>query len=227
MSNEEGRQRIVATLMSRIGTWQDVRDAARNTVDKRELGPDVDVSSSFKRRILLAEHSPIRCLQFRIRLENLPYWVSVHLVRHKIGVEHFVTTQRDDRDVSGKVRMDAGIDVLMDLIRSYTRRLVGDGPVSRKYKMQGELVTHEMLINAQSLIQLGRKRLCYLASPETTASVALVRAMLHDEGEPELASVMVPECIYRGFCPETEICKPKFVQVPKFQRDLERYRERR
>lgn len=196
LTTEEGKKPIIATLLSRVGTWQDVRDAARNTVNKPPLG-DAEVGRNFRRKILLAEHSPIRCLQFRIRLENLPYWVSVHLVRHKIGVDHFVTTQRDDRT---------------------------DKPVSRAAMPQGAPVTHEMLVNAQALIAMSRKRLCFLASPETTLAWKKVRSLVLAIGEPELADLMVPECVYRGFCPEMSRCKANYVCTPKFTRDLAAYR---
>ena len=215
-------QGISVSLVSKIGTWQDVRDAARNTVWKGPLGEGKEVSSEFKRKMLMSEHSPIRCLQFRIRLV-IPYWVSVHLVRHKLGVEHFVSTQRDDRQVTGSVRVDATADAFRDLIKNYLGFLFKGGPVPRAYKMQGEMVNHEMLVNAQSLIFMARKRLCYLASPETTLAVRKIRDLLARKGEPELAEVMVPECIYRGFCTE-EPCKSRYAWTPKFLRDLMKYR---
>lgn len=193
--NEGEGKRIVATLLNRVGSWADVRDSARNTVNKSPLG-DGPVSQSFKRKILMAEHSPIRCLQFRIRLV-IPSWVSVHLVRHKIGVDPFVTTQRDDRT---------------------------DKLVSREEMPQGTPVTHDMLINAQALINISRKRLCYLASPKTTQAWLAVKRLLQEVGETEVADLMVPECVYRGFCPEMSRCKSNYVCTPKFNRDLEKYR---
>jgi len=42
-------------------------------------------------------HSPIRTQEFLIQMTDIPTFVSVHLVRHKIGVEHFIRTNRDDR----------------------------------------------------------------------------------------------------------------------------------
>lgn len=199
--NEEGGKRIVATLLSRVGSWADVRDSARNTVNKSPLG-DGPVSQSFKRKILMAEHSPIRCLQFRIRLENLPYWVSVHLMRHGhaapvLGEEHFVTTQRDDRT---------------------------DRPVSRAEIPQGALVIHDMIVNAQGLMNVSRKRLCYLASNETTQAWLAVKRLMAEIGEIEIADLMMAECVYRGFCPEMSRCKSNYVCTPKFNRDLEKYR---
>lgn len=45
----------------------------------------------------LMEHSPLRQDEYCIEMKNIPSFVSVHMVRHKIGVEHFVLTSRDDR----------------------------------------------------------------------------------------------------------------------------------
>ena len=64
-----------------IGSWATVRDMARNTVNQDALGGDAEVSRRFKRAMLIAEHSPIRALQFNFLL-RIKYWISVHLVRH-------------------------------------------------------------------------------------------------------------------------------------------------
>lgn len=47
-------------------------------------------------RMLWARHSPIRCIMFRIEMV-VPSFVSTHFVRHKIGVEHFVQSMRNDK----------------------------------------------------------------------------------------------------------------------------------
>lgn len=189
-----------AVLDSRIGGWADVRDSARNTVWKGSLGDKI-TSSEFKRGILMSEHSPLRCLQFRITLEQIPYWVSVHLCRHKyaapvFGEDPFVTTQRGDRLVQ----------------------------VTERDKLpQGALVNHQFLANAQGLIQVSRARLCFLASKETLAAWSATKALLRREGEPELADAMVMQCIYRGRCPEPNRCSQDFVATPAFKASLERY----
>lgn len=41
------------------------------------------------------EHSPVRTQMFRVTM-NVPAFVSTHFVRHKIGVEHFVGSNRED-----------------------------------------------------------------------------------------------------------------------------------
>lgn len=70
-------------------------DAALNTVNKPPK--DKEPSNNWWRKMLVTEHSPIRLVQYRITLKGIPSFVSVHLTRHKIGVEHFVSTRRDDR----------------------------------------------------------------------------------------------------------------------------------
>ncbi|WP_018123386.1 FAD-dependent thymidylate synthase [Desulfovibrio oxyclinae] len=44
-----------------------------------------------------SEHSPIRTQVFWIEFQGIPTFASVHLVRHKLGVEHFVLSNREDR----------------------------------------------------------------------------------------------------------------------------------
>ena len=75
------------------GDWCEVVDDCRSTVGKEELGKEP--SESFKRRILVAEHTPIRDIIIKWRWRDMPHWVTVHWVRHKW--EKFVQTQREDR----------------------------------------------------------------------------------------------------------------------------------
>jgi hypothetical protein len=169
--------------------WRAIADAARTTVGK-DAG-DGEPSSAWKRAMLLAEHSPIRLLQVNWKWTDLPSWVSVHFVRHKIGIEHFVRTQRTDR---------TGID--------------------RSELQQGALVTHQCSANAQAIIAISRKRLCNQASSETTAAwLSMLNGLCRFE--PELANVCVPECVYRGFCPELKCCG--FNGTPEYKFDRKMY----
>jgi len=173
-----------------IGTWRNVADAARTTIRMPE--GTKEPSPKWKKTILLAEHSPIRKLVFSWKWINLPYWVSVHFVRHKFGIEHFVSTQRTDR---------TGTD------RTGARQ---DAPVE-----------HECFANAQAVMFISRRRLCSQASPETRAAWRLVVDEI-GKVEPELASACVPECVYRGFCPEFKSCG--FVDTEEYRRQVEAYR---
>ena len=153
--------------------WQEVKDATMTTVGK-STGKYPD--SVWKKKLILAEHSPIRKLTFTWRWKDLPYWVSVHFVRHKVGIEFWQSTQRTDR---------TGTD--------------------RNSMRQDTPVNLECTANAQALINISRKRLCNCAASETRKAWQEVKDKVA-EVEPELASCMVRECVYRGFCPEMFPC---------------------
>lgn len=87
--------------------------------------------------------------------------------------ECFIKTQRTDR---------TGVD---------RNKLPQDAPVI----MTGEA-------NTQHLIDTARKRLCRLASRETRKHMEDLKVSIYGH-EPEISHVMVPNCIYRGGCPET------------------------
>jgi Thymidylate synthase complementing protein. len=92
-----------------------------------------------KCNLLNAEHSPIRLLRFVFLLEDIPYYVSNHLVRHHVGCTPFVRSQRNDRQ------------------DSYDRNAARqDAPVSMMWEL-----------NAQSLIDVSHKRLCGMADQAT------------------------------------------------------------
>lgn len=79
-----------------------------------------------------------------------------------------------------------------------------------------------MTANAQSLINISRKRLCSCASKETREAWIQVKSAIA-EIDPIMASKMVPECIYRGFCPE--FMNPcGYSKTEKFKNDLKIYR---
>jgi thioredoxin-related protein len=59
--------------------------------------------------------------------------------------------------------------------------------------------------NSQHLIDTWRKRLCYMASPETRQYAEDFKKALK-EVQPELSDVLVPNCIYRCGCPEMKGC---------------------
>ena len=90
--------------------------------------------------------------------------------------ECFIKTQRSDR--TGVVR----------------EKLPQDAPVN----FTGDA-------NIQQLIDTARKRLCLLASKETRKYMEDLKATVHLT-EPEIADVLVPNCIYRGGCPEPNGC---------------------
>ena len=128
-------------------------------------------------KLIKSEHSPIRELWFGIKME-IPYWVSVHFVRHHIGINHYVQTQRTDRT-----------------------------GLTRDTLPQGQIVSHIMSINAQELIFMAHKRLCKQASKETREVMKMIRDAVI-EVAPYMKDVLVPLCKYRGgICTEMFSCK--------------------
>lgn len=177
-------------IFEHADNWQGIKDATMNTIGKT-TGKYPD--SEWKRKLIMSEHSPIRRLKFYWRWADLKYWVSVHLVRHKIGIDHWVNTQRTDRT-----------------------------GINRDELPQGALVNHAAEADAQALINISRKRLCMCASPETRQAWQNVKDEV-EKVEPELASCMVRECVYRGFCPEMFPCG--FSKTESYKKELAEYRK--
>lgn len=73
--------------------------------------------------------------------------------------------------------------------------------VDRTKLPQDEPQTFTGEANTQHLIDTMRKRLCFQASPETREYAEDLKNAIHDV-EPEVADVFVPNCVYRGGCPE-------------------------
>ena len=71
-------------------------------------------SEAWRDKILEAEHSPVRTLMYTIAMHDIPYYSSVHLVRHKFGVEHYVMSQRVNPE-RGAERQDALVTHVMDM----------------------------------------------------------------------------------------------------------------
>lgn len=138
---------------------------------------DKPVTDEWKVKILKANHSPIRTLQFCFRLTDIPYWVVGHLVRHVHAIP-FVSTQRNDRQ--------GNYD------RNSARQ---DAPVSMCWYM-----------NAEELITIAHKRLCRQASKETREVVEQICDEVKKVC-PEFAELLVPNCVYRGGrCEEFNCC---------------------
>lgn len=77
--------------------------------------------------------------------------------------------------------------------------------IDRDELPQGAIVSFTGEANSQHLIDAFRKRLCRQASTETRQFAEDFKTTLHGY-EPELADVLVPNCIYRCGCPEMTTC---------------------
>lgn len=153
--------------------WERCKMLAMNTIGKRWAG---EVSDEWKYKILKSGHSPIRTLMFTIRVE-MPYWVSVHFCRHKFGVEHYVSSQRNDRQ----------------------------DKYDRTEAPQGAFVSHILDVNAAELMQMANMRLCRQASFETQMVMKMICDEVV-EVNPEFAPFLVPKCLVFQSCNEFKPC---------------------
>lgn len=154
--------------------WWAVKERALVTIGKTAATPPSD---EWKRDILRARHSPIRRLHFAFLLEDVPYWVSVHLCRH-VHAQPYVRSQRNDRQ----------------------------DDYDRDNATQGAPVTMIWDMNAEELMVIANKRLCHQASIETRALVSMMCEAVAEHC-PEFKPFLVPLCEYRGgVCPEMFSC---------------------
>lgn len=184
--------------MEKVTLWKRALNAARRTIGKEPL--EKEPSDSWKAKMLLAEHSPIRLVEFEWTWSGIKQWVTTHIVRHHEGCEKMVHSQRGDRRA---------------ILEEY-------GIETRDQLPQGAENDMDMSANAQALINISRKRLCSCASPETRAAWKQVQEAIR-KVDPIMAEKMVPECIYRGFCPEF-MSPCGYSKTPQFEEALKKYR---
>ena len=159
----------------RVTSWSDVLNAARFTQRKGPINGEPSIK--WKKKIIKAEHSPLRCLMFNIDFYDIPNYVSVHLVRH-VHAQPFVSTSRPDID---------------------------GNQVPRDKQRKTDPVNMRLFLNAQEIINISKARLCNKAEKET---IKIWRTAIKELSkiEPELARACVPNCVYRGHCPEIKSC---------------------
>lgn len=155
--------------------WLLCKKCTLNTVGKTSTKLPLD---EWKVKILKSEHSPIRELWFTFKLE-IPYYVSNHLVRHHVGCNHYVQSQRNDRQED----------------------------YDRTKAPQDASVSHVISLNGQAFIDFCHARLCNQADPATReVAKMMVEAALVTN--PEFKEVLEPKCKYRnGKCTEFFPCK--------------------
>lgn len=161
--------------VTKVTDWQRVVDAARFTQGKKGLGHEP--SEKFKRQMIVSEHSPLRLLEFDIKVYNIPYCNMGHFVRH-VHAQPFVSTSRPD---------------------------ITGAKISRHEMPQDAPVNMQLSVNAQEIINISRLRLCAKADVTTRKIWRNVIEMLANI-EPELADACVPQCVLRGYCPEMKCC---------------------
>lgn len=150
--------------------WLEIKNACRKTISMKDSS--VEPSSKWKRDLLIAEHSPLRHSLITIDVEDVPFYVMGHIVRHSIGVTPYVATSREDRT-----------------------------EVPRNERRQTDLVSMRLDMNIQALINISRKRLCNQADRQTQLFwLEVVKAIA--EYDQDIAWACVPEGIRTCGCPE-------------------------
>lgn len=156
---------IKMTEYPTVVDWFEVKRRALFTAGKKAKVPPTE---EWKKRILEARHSPIRRLRFSFDLLDVPYWVSVHLVRH-IHAQPYVGSQRNDRQ------------------ERYNRN---EAPQNAPVNMIWD-------VNGEELLVIANKRLCKQASEETREVVRKCCDLVIEKC-PEFKDFLVPMCVYHG-----------------------------
>lgn len=157
-----------------IDDWKRVKNHCRTT-DNKDFTEN-EATETFKKKLLISEHSPIRLIEIDWTWKNIKYWVAQEWARHRF--EKFISSQRDDR-------------------------LIDDIP--RDEKPQKALVNYDGYANMQNLIDAWRKRLCFAATKEARELAEDFKIELH-KTHPIESDVLVPHCIYRAGCAEFRTC---------------------
>ena len=164
----------------------DLQEAAMNTIGKK-FEDGKKMTPTLFQKYLISEHSPIRAVNLRIILYNISAYTSVHFARHVHSIP-FVTSNRPDR--------------------KNQKRSVND------------TVDHIFDINCQGLIDMMRKRLCKgQCAPDTYQTALQIKKTLMSSNDPYLqvlGKVLVPNGVYRRFCPEFKSCNYCTSKITEF-----------
>ena len=191
--------------------WSRALNAARRTIGKPPLNKEP--SDNWRKMVIMAEHSPIKLVEYLISFKDLRQWVGVHLLRHEHMLP-FIHSQRVDR----REDIDSLTERVMSMIEEDVKS--DESFNKRDYLFQGEPNDQDFVVNAQTLINISRKRLCHCASKETREAWVAVKEAIK-EFDPIMASFMVPNCIYRSRCPEMNTCG--YYKTDKFKKELDEY----
>lgn len=142
------RGRMKTRILKVKGDWIEVLNDCRATVGKEAR--DKEPSEDFKKRILIAEHSPIRDISIKWIWDSIKSYCATHFSRHRW--ECFIKTQRTDRagvsrDVLPQSALvtftgDANAQHLIDTARK--RLCYQADPETRKYMEDLKVAIHEV-----------------------------------------------------------------------------------
>lgn len=185
-----------------------------------------------------AGHSNQRTQIFWIEFLGIPSFVIGHLVRH-VHAQPFVQSFRTDR---GGLDFTKDCEDMVEQIETCAYLQKDDAP---EYMLERATDTLEdaatfikeapykygrmahqnmgLLLNAEEIINISKLRLCRRASKETRDVWQEVKEQVA-KVDPDLAFMMVPQCIYRGgICPENYSCR--FCEGERGKKVLSDYKE--
>lgn len=177
--------------ITRVTSWADALNAARFTQRKEPISGEPSIN--WKKKIIKAEHSPLRALMFYVDMYDIPYYAAMHFRTHKLVHLPLVTTGRPDID---------------------------DNQKPREEQLKSELVNMRLMLDAQEIIAISRVRLCTKAE-KTTRTIWQTVINKLAEIEPILANACWPNCIYRGICPEIKSCG--YIRTKNYQENYDEY----
>lgn len=188
--------------------------------------------------IYKSEHSPVRTQLFWIKLTSIPLFIATHLIRHHVGSVPFQLTCRDDKE-GGNPGLIAKIDavneklsMLMSMINSASygtqeeiiRSIIEELNWLKENADRYTPVNLGLCINAQSLLDMAKLRLCTGTAHAETVKVFKALKEEIKTVDPALATMMVRKCVYRnGLCGEPRCCG--FNCTEAFTKELHDYRQ--
>lgn len=150
--------------------WLEIKNACRQTISMGNS--KIEPNDEWKEKLLIARHSPLRIGEILVKIEDVPFYVMGHLVRHNIGCTPFVATSREDRT-----------------------------DIPRNERKQTDLVSMKMVFNIESLMNISEKRLCTCADKETIKVWKAVLEAIKEYDE-SIYKTCVPSCVAHGGCIE-------------------------
>lgn len=167
----------------------EVEKVTNRELAQRACGATIDADSNITLdRLYQCMHSPMRTQIFYVSLYDIPSYVAMHLVRH-VTIVPFVKSNRSDRRKKSDERLSLEIKTVDDLID--TARNIP--------------VRMDFICNAEAMLNMSYKRLCYKSSRDTRWVMNAIRTEVQ-RVDYDLAYRMVPQCIKKRNCEELKTC---------------------
>lgn len=150
--------------------WLTIKNACRTTISMGDS--KVEPTEEWKKKLLVARHSPLRLGTILWQSEDVPFYVMGHMVRHNVGCTPFVSTSREDRT-----------------------------GIPREERKQTDNVNLQMVANIESILNISEKRLCNCADINTIKYWKQVLEAIKEYDE-TIVWACAPSGIAHGGCTE-------------------------